>query len=71
MSKEELAEIKEKIEGHLPHILEAHKLHTVYFMLTDILDETPIVSIFPSLWWSMISSISASSIPSTACDLSL
>ena len=40
MSKEELSEIKEKIEGHLPHILESHQLHMVYFMLTDILDET-------------------------------
>lgn len=40
MSKEELAEIKAEIEGHLPQILESHNLHMVYFMLTDILDET-------------------------------
>ena len=40
MSKEELKEIKEKIESHLPKILESHQLHMIYFMLTDILDET-------------------------------
>lgn len=40
MSKEELEEIKEVLEPHLSKVIEAHNLQMVYFMLTDILDES-------------------------------
>lgn len=40
MNKEELDEIKEIILPYLPTILNANKLQMVYFMLTDILDES-------------------------------
>jgi len=39
MNKEELLEIKEKLVGYLPKVLEDNKLKMVYFMLTDILEE--------------------------------
>ncbi len=40
MNKEELAEIKEKLAGHLPKVLKEDGLQMIYFMLTDILDES-------------------------------
>lgn len=40
MNKEELAEIRGIIEPHLPKVLEEQKLQMIYFMLTDILDES-------------------------------
>lgn len=40
MNKEELLKIKEKLSGYLPKVLEKNNLHMVYFMLTDILDES-------------------------------
>lgn len=40
MNKEELEEIKETLKPHLPKVLESHKLQMIYFMLTDILDES-------------------------------
>lgn len=40
MNKDELKEIKEKLEGHLPGVLVENRLHMIYFMLTDILDES-------------------------------
>ena len=40
MNKEELAEIREIIEPHLPKVLEEQNLQMIYFMLTDILDES-------------------------------
>ena len=40
MSKEELAEIKDVLKGHLPKVLKEHNLQMIYFMLTDILDES-------------------------------
>lgn len=40
MSKEELKELKEMLEPHLPKALVEHQLDMIYFMLTDILDET-------------------------------
>lgn len=40
MSKEELAEIKGMLEPHLPKVLKAHNLQMIFFMLTDILDES-------------------------------
>lgn len=40
MNKEELAEIKEKLTDHLPKVLEENRLQMIYFMLTDILDES-------------------------------
>ena len=40
MNKEELAEIREIIEPHLPKVLEEQTLQMIYFMLTDILDES-------------------------------
>ena len=40
MNKEELAEIREKLTPHLPKVLKAHNLQMIYFMLTDILDES-------------------------------
>lgn len=40
MNKEELAEIREILLPHLPKVLESHNLQMVYFMLTDILDES-------------------------------
>lgn len=40
MNKEELEEIKEKLEKHLPKVLEENHLQMIYFMLTDILDES-------------------------------
>ena len=40
MNKEELKEIKEVLLPHLPEVLNANHLQMVYFMLTDILDES-------------------------------
>ncbi|MEZ3434502.1 MAG: putative manganese-dependent inorganic diphosphatase [Lachnospiraceae bacterium] len=40
MNKEELLEIKEKLTDHLPKVLEENRLQMIYFMLTDILDES-------------------------------
>lgn len=40
MSQEELDEIKEKVEPHLKNVLKAQKLDMVYFMLTNILEES-------------------------------
>ena len=40
MNKEELAEIREIIEPHLPKVLEEQNLQMIYFMLTDILNES-------------------------------
>ena len=40
MSKEELAAIRDMMTEHLPKVLEAHNLNMIYFMLTDILDES-------------------------------
>lgn len=40
MNKEELEEIKETLTDHLPKVLESHKLQMIYFMLTDILEES-------------------------------
>ena len=40
MSKEELKEIKETLVPHLPNVLKEQGLQMVYFMLTDILDES-------------------------------
>ncbi len=40
MNKEELAEIKEKLTDHLPKVLKENNLQMIYFMLTDILDES-------------------------------
>ena len=40
MNKEELAEIREIIEPHLPKVLEEQNLQMIYYMLTDILDES-------------------------------
>lgn len=40
MNKEELEEIKEKLKKHLPKVLEENHLQMIYFMLTDILDES-------------------------------
>lgn len=40
MNKEELEEIKEKLTGHLPKVLKENGLQMIYFMLTDILDES-------------------------------
>ena len=40
MSKEELAAIRDMMTEHLPKVLEAHNLHMIYFMLTDILAES-------------------------------
>ena len=40
MSKDELKEIKEMLTPHLPKALKEHKLNMIYFMLTDILDES-------------------------------
>lgn len=40
MNKEELEEIKEKLQKHLPKVLEENHLQMIYFMLTDILDES-------------------------------
>ena len=40
MNKDELKEIKEIVEPHLPEVLEKNHLQMIYFMLTDILDES-------------------------------
>lgn len=40
MNKEELEEIKEKLTDHLPKVLKENNLQMIYFMLTDILDES-------------------------------
>lgn len=40
MSREELQEMKEMLEPHLPKVLKAHNLQMIFFMLTDILDES-------------------------------
>ena len=40
MNREELQEIKEVLVPHLPKVLETHSLQMIYFMLTDILDES-------------------------------
>lgn len=40
MSREELAEIKGILAEHLPKVLKEHNLQMIYFMLTDILDES-------------------------------
>lgn len=40
MSTEELTEIKELLIPHLPKVLKQHNLQMIFFMLTDILDES-------------------------------
>lgn len=40
MSKEELVELKEVLSPYLPDVLKEHNIKMVYFMLTDILDES-------------------------------
>ena len=40
MNKEELEEIRETLEPHLPKVLKENNLQMVFFMLTDILDES-------------------------------
>lgn len=40
MNRDELKEIREVLEPHMPKVLESHNLQMVYFMLTDILDES-------------------------------
>lgn len=40
ISKEELREIKSVLTPHLPEVLKENNLQMVYFMLTDILDES-------------------------------
>lgn len=40
MNKEELSEIREILMPHLPKVLESHNLQMIYFMLTDILEES-------------------------------
>ncbi len=40
MSKDELREIKAKLEPHFPAVLQENRLHMVLFMLTDIMDES-------------------------------
>lgn len=40
MNKEELSEIKEMLVPHLPKVLEGGKMEMIYFMLTDILNES-------------------------------
>lgn len=40
MNRDELEEIKETLMPHLSKVLESHKLQMIYFMLTDILDES-------------------------------
>lgn len=40
MNKEELDDIKEILIPYMPKVLSSHKLQMVYFMLTDILDES-------------------------------
>lgn len=40
MNKDELKEIREILKPHLPKVLNLYNLQMVYFMLTDILDES-------------------------------
>ena len=40
ISKEELREIKSVLAPHLPEVLKENNLQMIYFMLTDILDES-------------------------------
>ena len=40
MNKEELKEIKEVLRPHLSEVLKENSLQMIYFMLTDILDES-------------------------------
>lgn len=40
MNKDELKEIKSVLTPHLPEVLKSNRLQMVYFMLTDILDES-------------------------------
>ena len=40
MNKDELKEIREVLMPHLPEVLKSNNLQMVYFMLTDILDES-------------------------------
>jgi inorganic pyrophosphatase/exopolyphosphatase len=40
MNKDELKEIREALKPHLPEVLKSNNLQMVYFMLTDILDES-------------------------------
>ena len=40
MNRDELEEIKKTLIPHMPKVLESHKLQMIYFMLTDILDES-------------------------------
>ena len=40
MSKEELQEVKEMLTPYLPEVLEKNGVQMVFFMLTDILDES-------------------------------
>ena len=40
MSKEELQEVKEMLTPYLPKVLEKNGVQMVFFMLTDILDES-------------------------------
>lgn len=40
MSSEELKEIKEVLEPHLVHVLEKQNLNMIFYMLTDILNES-------------------------------
>ena len=40
MNRDELEEIKKTLIPHMPKVLESQKLQKIYFMLTDILDES-------------------------------
>lgn len=40
MSKEELEEIKETLVSYLPNVLKEHNIQMIYFMLTNILEES-------------------------------
>ncbi len=40
MSKDELREIKMKLEPHFPTVLQENRLNMVFYMLTDIMDES-------------------------------
>lgn len=40
MNKEELEEIRDMLTPHLPKVLKENHLHMIYFMLTDILEES-------------------------------
>ena len=40
MNKEELDEIRQTLDPHLPKVLKDHNLQMIFFMLTDILEES-------------------------------